>query len=65
MERFVMAYALGYLHGGDYRSNPLEDIAFRLQDAFERGMPATNVETVVRSNLDHCLPDLECALTPK
>ena len=58
-ERFVMAYALGYLQGGGYRANPLEIMAYDLQDYFEKGGQLINVEATVRQQLDGFIPTLE------
>ena len=33
-EKFLEAYALGYLRAGGYEKNPLEQIAYELQDGF-------------------------------
>ena len=62
-ERFVMAYALGYLQGGGYRANPLEVMAYDLQDYFERGGQPGDVEAAVRRQLDEFIPTLERAFT--
>jgi hypothetical protein len=59
VERFVMAYALGYLQGGGYRANPLEVMAYDLQDYFEKGGQPINVEAAVRQQLDGFIPALE------
>jgi len=55
-ERFVMAYALGYLQGGGYRANPLEVMAYDLQDYFEKGGQPIEVESFVRRQLDSLMP---------
>jgi hypothetical protein len=60
-ERFVMAYALGYLQGGGYRGNPLEVMAYNLQDYLEKGGQPINVEATVRQQLDGFIPTLERA----
>lgn len=36
-EKFLEAYALGYLKAGGYEQNPFEQIAYQLQDSFVRG----------------------------
>lgn len=59
VERFVMAYALGYLQGGGYRANPLEVMAYDLQDHFEKGGQAFDVEALVRRQLDGLIPTFE------
>jgi hypothetical protein len=61
MERFVMAYAFGYLQGGGYRANPLEVMAYNLQDYFEKGGQSIDVEAAVRQQLDGFIPALERA----
>jgi hypothetical protein len=50
-ERFVMACALGYLQGGGYRANPLEVMAYDLQDYFEKGVQPIDVESSSVVNL--------------
>jgi hypothetical protein len=59
VERFVMAYALGYLQGGGYRANPLEVMAYDFQDYFDKGGQPINVEAAVRQQLDSFIPTLE------
>ena len=61
VERFVMAYALGYLQGGGYRANPLEVMAYDLQDYFEKAGTPINIEAAVRLQLDGFIPVLERA----
>jgi hypothetical protein len=51
-ERFIMAYALGHLLTGGYRTNPLEEMAYTLQARFDRNEPAFDVAAVVRAELD-------------
>ena len=60
-ERFVMAYALGYLQGGGYRANRLEVMAYNFQDYFEKGGQPINIEASVRQQLDGFIPTLERA----
>ena len=48
---FLEAYALGYLQGGGYMGNPLERIAYSLQDDFERGEYDFQAEPQVISHL--------------
>jgi hypothetical protein len=60
-ERFVMAYAFGYLQGGGYRANPLEVMAYDLQDHFEKGGQPIDVDSFVRRQLDGFIPTLEHA----
>jgi hypothetical protein len=61
-ERFVLAYALGFLQGGGYRGNPLEVMAYDLQDYFEKGGQPIEVEAFVHRQLDAFIPTLERAL---
>jgi hypothetical protein len=61
-ERFVMAYALGYLQGGGYRANPLEVMAYDLQDYFEKGGQPIEVESFVRRQLDSLMPAFDLVL---
>ena len=60
-DRFLMAYALGYFQGGGYRANPLEVMAYNLQEYFEKGGQPINVEATVRQQLDGLIPALEHA----
>jgi hypothetical protein len=60
-ERFVMAYALGYLQGGGYRANPLEVMAYDLQDYFEKNGQSIEVESFVRRQLDSLMPTFDRA----
>ncbi len=57
-ERFIMAYALGHLVSGGYRSNPLEEMAYRLQARFDANAPAFDVAAIVRPELDRVVPAL-------
>ena len=57
-ERFIMAYALGYLLSGGYRTNPLEVMAYDLQARFDRADPIFDVASIVRSELDRIVPAL-------
>ena len=57
-ERFIMAYALGHLLSGGYRSNPLEDQAYSLQARFDRQDPPFDVAALVRPGLDRVVPSL-------
>ena len=61
VERFVMAYAFGYLQGGGYRANPLEVMAYDLQDYFEKGGQPMKIETSVCQQLDGFIPTVERA----
>ena len=60
-DRFLIAYAFGFLQGGAYRANPLEQMAYNLQDHFERGGAPADIEAIVRSQLDGFIPALERA----
>jgi len=57
-ERFIMAYALGHLLSGGYRTNPLEVMAYDLQAKFERGGPAFDVAPIVVAELERVVPPL-------
>jgi hypothetical protein len=55
-ERFLVAYAIGYLLSGGYRGNPLEAMAYDLQARFDQHAPAFDVASIVRSQLDQVVP---------
>ena len=55
-ERFIMAYALGHLISGGYRTNPLEAMAYGLQARFDANAPAFDVTTIVCRDLDRVVP---------
>ena len=57
-ERFLVAYALGHLLSGGYRTNPLEAMAYDLQARFEHNTPAFDVASVVMPELDRIVPAL-------
>ena len=57
-ERFIMAYALGHLLSGGYRTNPLEEMAYDLQARFDASSPAFDVAAIVRPELDRIVPAL-------
>jgi hypothetical protein len=57
-ERFLIAYAVGYQLGGGYRPNPFEVMAYDLQAKFEQHVPAFDVASIVRSQLDQIVPAL-------
>lgn len=57
-ERFIMTYALGHLLSGGYRTNPLEEMAYRLQARFVANAPAFDVATIVPQELDRLVPGL-------
>jgi hypothetical protein len=56
--RFIMAYALGHLLSGGYRTNPLEVMAYDLQARFDGTAPAFDVAAVVRPEVDRIVPAL-------
>ena len=61
VDGFLMAYSLGYLQatGADkYRGNPLEAMAYELQDRFERGTLSGDVQREVQARLDAVLPKI-------
>jgi hypothetical protein len=58
-ERFLMAYASGFFQGGGYRANPLEEMAYSLQDHFEKAGQPMDVEATVRRQLDALISRLE------
>lgn len=57
-ERFIMAYAIGHLRCGGYRTNPLEVMAYVLQASFDHHAPGFDVAKVVRTELDQLFPAL-------
>ena len=57
-ERFIMAYALGHLLSGGYRTNPLEVMAYDLQARFDGVGPAFDVASIVTAELDRIVPAL-------
>ncbi len=57
-ERFIMAYALGHLLSGGYRTNPLEEMAYRLQARFDQHAPPFDVAAIVHPELDRLVPAL-------
>ena len=48
--------------GGGYRANPLEVMAYDLQDYFEKGCQPIEVESFVRRQLDSLMPAFDLAL---
>jgi len=50
-EKFIEAYALGYLNAGNYEGNPFEQIAYALQDDFARGDWNFQAEPQILSHL--------------
>ena len=50
-EHFLSAYAAGLAEHG-YWNNPMEAMAYELQDHFDRLRPPQDVETFIRSQLD-------------
>lgn len=57
-ERFIMAYALGHLLSGGYRTNSLEVMAYTLQACFDHQAPGFDVAAIVRTELDRIVPAL-------
>lgn len=51
VERFLLAYAAGLL-GYGYRNSPLEQMAYGLQEYFDRNGTPGNAETFIRGKLD-------------
>ena len=51
-DRFLVAYALGYLMAGGYRANPLEVMAYDLQGRFDQNASPFDVEALTRRNID-------------
>lgn len=58
MDRFMLAYALGYLAGGGYANNPLEEVAHTLEGIFAREPRLFRVEPIVSQHLDRVVPAL-------
>lgn len=57
---FLAAYVAGYLAAGNYRDNPLEVMAYGLQDYFDGNGQPGNVEPVIRKQIDeHVTPLLQ------
>jgi hypothetical protein len=56
-DRFLLAYAAGYLVAGSYRDNPLETMAYELQGQFKTGK-AVDVEASARRQVDCLVPEL-------
>lgn len=50
-----------YLQGGGYRANPLEVMAYDLQDYFEKNGQPIEVESFVRRQLDSLMPTFDRA----
>jgi hypothetical protein len=57
-DRFLMAYALGYMLGGGYRNNPLEVMAYDLQARFDQHAAPFDAEAEIRRGLDVQIPPL-------
>ena len=51
-DRFLVAYALGYLMAGGDRANPLEVMAYDLQGRFDQNVTPFDVEALTRRNID-------------
>ena len=58
VDRFLMAYAVGYLKAHGYRWNPLETMAYDIQAYFCHGGSPIDLEPVVRRLLDALRPSL-------
>jgi hypothetical protein len=54
-EKFLAEYALGYLNAGVYERNPLERIAYALQERFEDGERIFQAEPLVVRHLEELL----------
>jgi len=62
-DRFLAAYAAGYILAGGYRQNPLEVMAYDLQAHFDSNGRPSNVEPLIRQQLDERIgPMLERAM---
>ena len=62
-DRFLAAYAAGYIMAGGYRQNPLEVMAYDLQAHFDSNGQGMNVEPLIRQHCDqNILPLLERAM---
>lgn len=57
-ERFLLAYAIGYLVGGRYRDNPLEIMAYDFQERFENNASPFDAAVLIRRDLDRLVPAL-------
>lgn len=63
LDRFLAAYAAGYLAAGGYRENPLEVMARDHQAHFDSNGRPSNVEPLIRRQCDQeILPMLEQAM---
>ena len=51
-DRFLVAYALGYLLAGGYRANPLEVMAHDLQARFDQDATPFDVEALISRKID-------------
>jgi hypothetical protein len=51
VDRFLLAYGIGLLQQG-YRESPLEAMAYRVQDEFDRGLLSTRLMTRIRCETD-------------
>jgi hypothetical protein len=57
-DRFLLAYALGYLAGAGYDNNPLEEVAHTLEGLFAREPRLFRVEPIVSQHLERVVPAL-------
>jgi hypothetical protein len=57
-DRFLMAYAAGYLLAGNYRDNPLEIMAYDFQERFDASDRIWDVESAICTGLDDFIPRL-------
>ena len=55
-ERFLLAYALGHLASGGYRTNPLEVRAYDLQAQFDRRVAPFDAVARIEATLDAAIP---------
>ncbi len=57
-ERFILAYALGHLLSGGYRSNPLEEMAYAAQGRFDLHAPPFDAVAAIQWEGDRVVPEL-------
>jgi len=51
VDNFLLAYGVGLMQFG-YQNSPLEQMAYSLQEAFDRGNPAAGLVDIVRQRTD-------------
>lgn len=51
VDNFLLAYGVGLIQFG-YQNSPLEQMAYSLQEAFDRGNPATGIVDIIRQRTD-------------